>query len=216
VLARTPLTPNQATLGATAIGVFSFVSFLLGLNILGGVLAQLSSVADGVDGELARIKNMASPFGGFLDAVLDRYVDALIVLGMTFWAAAHETYPGIWIVGFLAMVGTLCISYTPARAPEAARTLFDRGVASVPSRDVWLFLVMVGSILGQVYILLLVLAALTNVIVLYRLLLAYVRLGKPEREGARPLLLHREVQGVQEGNPGALKLNEEKTKGNGR
>lgn len=145
-----------------AIGVSSFVAFLLGHNIIGGILAQLSSVADGVDGELARIKNMASPFGGFLDAVLDRYVDVLIVLGMTFWAAAHETYPGIWIAGFLALAGTLCISYTRARAPEATRNVFDGGLASVASRDVRLFLVMLGGIVGQVYVTLVVLAALTK------------------------------------------------------
>ena len=185
VLARTPLTPNQASLGAAAIGVSSLVSFLLGQNIIGGILAQLSSVADGVDGELARLKKMASPFGGFFDSVLDRYADALIVLGMTFWAASHETYPGIWVAGFLAVAGTLCVTYTRARAPGATRNIFDRGLASVASRDVRLFLVMLGSILGQVYITLLVLAALTNVIVLYRLLLAYVHLGRGD-SGARP------------------------------
>lgn len=177
-LARTPLTPNQASVGAMAIGLFSFVSFLLGYNIVGGVLAQISSIADGVDGELARLKRMASPFGGFFDSVLDRYTDAAIVLGMTFWAANHEAYPGIWIAGFLAMVGTLCISYTRARAPEIRRNVFDRGLASVASRDVRLFLVMLGGILGQLYITLLVLAALTNVTVLYRLLLTYLYLRR--------------------------------------
>jgi phosphatidylglycerophosphate synthase len=129
----------------------SFASFVLGWNIVGGVLAQISSIADGVDGELARLKKMASPFGGFMDAVLDRYADALIILGMTIWAAGHEAYRGIWIVGFLAMVGTLCISYTRAKAPDAHRNPFDRGIASAASRDVRLFLIMLGGILGQVY-----------------------------------------------------------------
>jgi phosphatidylglycerophosphate synthase len=185
LLARTPLTPNQASLGAAAVGVLSFVSFLLGQNIVGGILVQLSSIADGVDGELARIKGMASPFGGFLDSVLDRYVDALVVLGMTIWAAGHETYPGIWIAGFLALVGTLCTSYTRARVPEVHRNLFDRGLTSAASRDVRLFLVMLGGILGQAYIFLLVLAVLTNLTVLNRLAVGYLHLHGRKTEPPR-------------------------------
>jgi len=184
-LAKTPVTPNQAALGAAIIGIFSFVSFVLGQNIIGGVLAQVSSIADGVDGELARLKNMASPFGGFLDAVLDRYSDALIILGMTIWAAGHEAYRGAWIVGFLAMVGTLCISYTRAKAPDAHRNPFDRGIASAASRDVRLFLIMLGGILGQLYISLMILAVLTNLTVLIRLVSTYLhfRTTKPLQKG---------------------------------
>ena len=176
LLARTWLTPNHATLGAAAIAGFSFASFVLRWNIVGGILAQVSSIADGVDGELARLKKMASPFGGFLDAVLDRYSDALIILGMTIWASGHEAYRGIWIVGFLAMVGTLCISYTRAKAPDAQHNPFDRGIASAASRDVRLFLVMLGGILGQVYIFLMILAMLTNLTVLNRLIFTYLNL----------------------------------------
>ena len=184
LLAKTPVTPNQATLGAAIIGIFSFVSFVLGQNIIGGVLAQVSSIADGVDGELARLKNMASPFGGFLDAVLDRYVDALIVLGMTLWAAGHETYPGIWIVSFLTIVGTLCTSYTRASVPIADSRPFDRGLTSIASRDVRLFLVMLGGILGQLYIFLMILAVLTNLTILARLVSTYLhfRTTKPSRK----------------------------------
>jgi phosphatidylglycerophosphate synthase len=151
----------------------SFASFVVGWNIVGGVLAQVSSIADGVDGELARLKKVTSSFGGFLDAVLDRYADALIILGMTIWAAGHETYPGIWIVGFLALVGTLCISYTRATVRNDLRSSFDKGIASAASRDVRLFLIMVGGILGQSYISLMILAALTNLVVLHRLILTY-------------------------------------------
>lgn len=183
-LAKTWLTPNQATLGAAAIAGLSFASFALGWNIVGGVLAQVSSIADGVDGELARLKKMASPFGGFMDAVLDRYADALIVLGMTMWAAAHEAHRGVWIVGFLAVVGTLCVSYTRAKAPDAHRNPFDRGITSAASRDVRLLLMMLGGILGQVYIFLVILAVLTNLTVLNRLVFAYLNLRSNKAEAS--------------------------------
>lgn len=169
MLARTRLTPNQATWGAFAIAALSFASFVMGYNILGGILAQLSSIADGIDGSLARLKGMSSAFGSFLDSVLDRYADALIVLGMTWWAMSHEGYPLVWLVGFLAIVGTLSVSYTRASVDPEHRLIFDRGLPSIASRDIRLFLIMLGGISGQVYFCLLALAILTNLVVFYRL-----------------------------------------------
>lgn len=169
MLARTRLTPNQATWGAFGIAALSFASFFMGYNILGGILAQLSSIADGIDGSLARLKGMSSAFGSFLDSVLDRYADALIVLGMTLWALSHGGYPQVWLVGFLAIVGTLSVSYTRARIDPEHRLIFDRGLPSIASRDIRLFLIMLGGISGQVYFCLLAIAILTNLVVFYRL-----------------------------------------------
>ena len=186
MLAKTSLTPNQASWGALSLAILSFVSFILGQNILGGILAQLCSIADGVDGNLARLKNKASVFGGFLDAMLDRGADALIVLGMILWSLVHENYPGIWLVGFLAIVGTLSVSYTRARIDPRHRHLFDKGLTSVASRDVRLFLVMLGCIASQVYFCLLTLAILTNLVVLYRLIYShrYLRAKGRQSESA--------------------------------
>ncbi len=173
MLARTRLTPNQVSWGAFGIALLSFISFILGQNIIGGLLAQLSSVVDGIDGSLARLKGMSSAFGGFLDSVLDRYADILIVLGMVLWSLSHENYSGIWLVGFLAIVGTLSVSYTRARIDSEYRPIFDRGLPSLASRDIRLFLVMLGGITGQVYFCLLVIAILTNLVVFLRLIYSY-------------------------------------------
>ena len=183
LLARTRLTPNQATWGATGIAVLSFVSLVMGQNILGGILVQLSSIADGVDGSLARLKGMTSAFGGLLDSVLDRYADALIILGMIIWCLTHESYPGIWLVGFAAMVGTISVSYTRARIGPEHRHRFDKGLSSIASRDIRLFLIMVGCVAGQVYFCLAAIAALTNLTVVYRLAYGYKFL---RAEGRRP------------------------------
>ena len=173
ILARTSLTPNQATWGAFSIAALSFASFVVGYNILGGILAQLSSIADGIDGSLARLKGMVSVYGSFLDSVLDRYADALIVLGMTLWSLSHEGYSQVWLVGFLAIVGTLSVSYTRARIDPQHRLIFDRGLPSIASRDIRLFLIMLGGISGQVYFCLLTIAVLTNLVVFYRLVYSY-------------------------------------------
>jgi len=173
LLAKTRLTPNQTTWGAFGIALLSCISFIFGQNILGGLLAQLSSIVDGIDGSLARLKGMSSTFGGFLDSVLDRYADILIVLGLTLWSFWHEAYPGIWLAGFLAVAGTICISYTRARIDTEHRHLFDKGLKSLASRDIRLFLIMLGGITGQAYFCLIIIAVLTNLMVFYRLIYIY-------------------------------------------
>ncbi len=172
LLAKTKITPNQVSWAAFGIAVLSFVSFILNQHIVGGLLVQLSSIVDGVDGSLARLKGMTSAFGGFLDSMLDRYADILIVLGLTLWSVSHETYPGIWLAGFLAIAGTMGISYSRARIGSDHRQLFDGGLQSLASRDVRLFLIMLGAVIGQAYFGLIIIAALTNLVVFYRLILA--------------------------------------------
>ncbi len=172
LLAKTSVTPNQMSWAAFVVALLAFVIFILGQNIIAGLLVQLSSVVDGVDGSLARMKGMTSEFGGFLDSVLDRYADILIVLGLTLWSFYHEVYPWVWLVGFIAITGIICISYTRARIDSEHRHIFDVGFKSLASRDVRLFLIMLGAIIGQVYFLLIVIAVLTNLVVFYRL--AYV------------------------------------------
>jgi len=179
LLAKTKITPNQITWAAFGIALLSFVSFIFGQNIIGGLLVQLSSIVDGVDGSVARLKGMVSTFGGFLDSVLDRYADVLILLGLTLWSVSHEIYPerGIWVAGFLAIAGTICLSYTRARIDSDHQHLFDKGLKSIASRDIRLFLIMLGAIVGQAYFCLIVIAALTNLVVFYRLIYIYRYLG---------------------------------------
>ena len=75
-LSGTPTTPNQMTLFTLLLSVVAAAFVAAGWNIPGGILIQAVSVVDGVDGELARLKGMASRFGAVLDAVTDRYADA--------------------------------------------------------------------------------------------------------------------------------------------
>ena len=57
---------------------------------LGGLLAQLASVVDGCDGEVARLKFHESAYGGWFGAVLDRYADAFLLLGLTWYVFSRR------------------------------------------------------------------------------------------------------------------------------
>ena len=150
----------------------SFITFAYGHPIAGGLLAQASSIVDGIDGDLARLKGMTSTFGGFMDSILDRYADALIILGLTIWAAGDDSRLHVWLIGFWALAGTFVFTYTRARIEEAQRSVFDGGMRSAASRDVRLLVVMIGALAGQGLVTLTVLALLTNSVVLLRLVAA--------------------------------------------
>jgi phosphatidylglycerophosphate synthase len=174
-LARTPVTPNQVSVVAFLTALASGAIFALGIAPLAGLVAQVSSVVDGADGDLARAKGMSSRWGGIFDAVLDRYADVAILGGMTIWAVQHEDWPGAAVAGFLAVLGSLVISYSRARVEASTEVALSDGLLGLASRDVRLLLVFLGALVGQAYWTLVILAALTNVTVAWRLL--YLKLS---------------------------------------
>jgi len=79
------VTPNQMSILSAFIGMLSLPLYILNNPVLAGILVQVSSVLDGVDGELARARNMVSRRGRFLDACLDRYTDFIILAGASLY-----------------------------------------------------------------------------------------------------------------------------------
>jgi phosphatidylglycerophosphate synthase len=169
LLAATPITPNQISVLAALVAAGAAALLAAGRNIEAGVLIQASSVVDGVDGDLARAKAMATRFGGVFDAVLDRYADAAIVAGMAWYAHEHEGWRQPALVGLAAIVGFLLVSYSRARL----ETEGGRGVASdllgVAGRDVRLLALAVGAALGQCWWTLVAMAGLSYATVGWRL-----------------------------------------------
>ena len=172
LLSHTPVTPNQVSVASLGVALGAFLCFVYDYQIVAGLLAQASSIADGIDGDLARLKRMTSTFGGFMDSVLDRYADTLILLGFTIWAAGDSPQTHVWLVGFLALAGSFAVTYTRARLENVPREIFDRGITSLASRDVRLFVVMIGAVAGQGLATLIVLACMTNAVVLIRVIYA--------------------------------------------
>jgi phosphatidylglycerophosphate synthase len=116
VLAHTSITPNQFTIVTGLIGL-SVAWFLAKSGywnyLIGGALFHFTSVLDGVDGELARLKFKSSPFGQWLDTVVDNtsYLAALggIITGLFLnGAPQYVIWAGILSVIFaVAALGSL-------------------------------------------------------------------------------------------------------------
>jgi phosphatidylglycerophosphate synthase len=169
LLSHTPATPNQVSVFSLLVALGAFFSFVYWSPIAGGLLAQASSVVDGIDGDLARLKRMTSAFGGFMDSIVDRYTDTLVVLGLALWTAGEATPTTAWLAAVWALAGSFAVTYTRARIEGLPRNVFDSGITSLASRDVRLLVVMVGSLAQQGLVTLIILAVLTNGVVLVRL-----------------------------------------------
>lgn len=180
-LGRTRLSADAVTGLAFALMAGAACAFGLGHPALGGILAQVSSVVDGSDGELARLRFAARPAGAFLDTVLDRYADAILVAGLAVGAVALGTPTALvgW-TAFAALTGlplsALMKDRLRALGLVAGERRYDplrddpRWMRWLPAnRDGRCFLVFVLGLAGQPWLALLALAATTHALALSRL-----------------------------------------------
>lgn len=166
-LVKLPLTPNQISLFSFSLSVAAALLFSVGSYaalVVGAVLAQAGSVIDGCDGEVARLKFLGSDYGGWLDAVLDRYADALLLFGLTWHVTQGGPNAVAWLAGFAAIIGSFLLSYTADKYDSRMRSRIARGVPGGLrlGRDVRVFLVMIGALLNQVLLTLVIIALLMN------------------------------------------------------
>lgn len=187
-LARTKIRPNVLTLCGLATSLVAALFASAGAFVGAALLLLVAGIFDALDGAIARRTNQSSPFGAFLDSVMDRYADLTVLLGlMLHFAAAWgertggpgipwENPPLVFAAG--AVLGSALTPYARARA-ESLVAECKVGVAERPER---LVILVVGLLTDQVVPALAVLAVLANVTVLQRLF--YVR---RVLQGDRPL-----------------------------
>jgi phosphatidylglycerophosphate synthase len=103
--------------------------------IVAVVLLMFSGFCDTLDGILARTYKQASPFGGFLDSLLDRYADAFVLAGTIVSGASVLISPVFsLIVGLTALASSFMVSYSRARAEAVGIKMESIGIAERPER----------------------------------------------------------------------------------
>lgn len=81
----------------------------------GGAVILAAGVFDMIDGQLARLGNMSSTFGALWDSTLDRYSELVTLFGICLLFIKADWF-WMGIVTFLAMIGSVMVSYVRARA----------------------------------------------------------------------------------------------------
>jgi 1L-myo-inositol 1-phosphate cytidylyltransferase / CDP-L-myo-inositol myo-inositolphosphotransferase len=165
VLLRARVSPGAATVGSFLFALASAAVLALGVVwaaalVLGGILVQLASVLDGVDGEIARASLRESPLGGFLDSVLDRVADAAVLGALAVAAGLDET---TWPLLAAALFGSLMTPYVKAAYEAAHRRALPRPISPINAgRDVRLLVASLSAVALEPRWGLVALAILTN------------------------------------------------------
>ncbi len=127
LLIRIGVTPNTVTtiglLGnLAAAGIFAYAALTAwpgemhwGLVTLAGAVIILFSLFDMLDGQVARLGGMTSRFGALYDSVLDRYCELFTLGGIAYYMLCTGYAAGA-LITFLALVGSIMVSYVRARA----------------------------------------------------------------------------------------------------
>lgn len=126
-LVRAGLTPNQVTSIGLVLVAGASAAYLLHRNpLIFGLTLTVAFAFDALDGAVARQRSMQTKFGGYFDAMVDRYQE-LAVLGAIAWVT------DLWVLAFLAFSGAMITSYAKARTAieipirnEAWPDLFER------------------------------------------------------------------------------------------
>ncbi len=179
--------PNAITvLGALMAILAATVLLLWQCYPVYGVLVFVTGLLDGVDGEVARRAGRASASGGFLDSVLDRLGDIVLLLPFLFLPNPLPCLGPAWMWVFAAITGCVLASYMRSRAIGAGVSDTDLGLGGRSER---LSILFVASLLVLLdyripYLGLVLFTLLAHATVLYRLV-AYERQLRLPR-GAKP------------------------------
>ncbi len=174
-LAGMGIHPNIVTLVGFLLQAGVGALFALGRGRWGGLLLLVVAPLDALDGAVARAGGKDTPFGAFLDSTVDRFSDAVLILGLT----VHRYQEGLLLeVGLLlvALVAALMVSYTRARA-EALGLSCKVGLVTRMER---ILLIAVLSALRLFTVLVWALAILSAVTVVQRV--AHVYRASSSRE----------------------------------
>ena len=114
-LRKVGVTPDVLTVAGLLLAVAAGISVGAGALRLGLLLVILAALPDLLDGAVAKAGNTASQRGAFFDSVIDRVTDALLLGGVAWYLASHDS-PHMSVLPFAVMAVSATISYERAKA----------------------------------------------------------------------------------------------------
>src|SRR5258707_5247105 len=164
-LALSRIHPNVLTF--LGLMVNSWAAFLLaaGRFQAAALVVIGAGLFDMADGRVARETNRVTRFGGFFDSVLDRYSDLALLMGLLVYYASINRF-GYIVLTAIVMTGSVMVSYTRAGA-ENPIPKCKVGFLERPERVV---LLIIGALFDRMAPVLWVLAILTNLTVIHRMI----------------------------------------------
>jgi len=152
------ITPNQVSISTIFLAIGAALAYIYGNFIAGGILVQAINIVDGVDGEIARIKHIGSPYGEIIDSLSDRVVEIVLCLAIGYgvWSV-RESVLG-WLFSLIGIIGFLGGNYlTELAGARAGREVLKKSWNNLKRlmklrlnhRSHQLFIIFVLSLLGR-------------------------------------------------------------------
>jgi len=184
IFSRFPLSPNQWTLLGLLLTLVTFYFLIKEEFLIASVIFAFTAFIDIIDGAVAKVSKKVSILGTYLDTVIDRYVEFIVIFGLFF-----IDYPSfilsdkMWLL--IILFGSLMTSYSISAAHEegAEERKLRGGILERAERMIFLFLIIILSTFSKTYALYLIviMAILANITALQRIWIA-TSIFKKERK----------------------------------
>jgi CDP-diacylglycerol---glycerol-3-phosphate 3-phosphatidyltransferase len=168
--------PNVLTFLGLVINIVAAFLFAKGSFRWAGVVVIGAGLFDMVDGRVARATDRVTRFGGFFDSVLDRYSDLALFMGLLVYYASINRFFYI-VLTAIVMTGSVMVSYVRARA-ECTIPKCKVGFLERPERVV---LIIIGALFNRMAPVLWVIAVLSNLTVIHRMIFTWRETGLREQ-----------------------------------
>jgi len=169
------LTPNQWTILTLLPTIIAFYFLLKQDFLIAALFFIISSFFDLVDGSIARVMGMVTKKGAYLDTIVDRYAEWMIITGLLFCDLPDFILPiQFWL--FVYLFGSVMTSYSKAAAKE--KELVEKeirgGLLERAERLIILFIGILFAYFNKIYLtyIIVLLAILSNITAIQRILIA--------------------------------------------
>ncbi|ELT44927.1 phosphatidylinositol phosphate synthase [Arthrobacter nitrophenolicus] len=122
-LLRMGVSPDAVTvIGTAGVVVGALVFFPLGQLFWGTLFITAFIFSDVLDGIMARMQDVKSRWGNFLDSTLDRIADGALFAGLAIWFFTGGADTPIAVAAMLCLVLGMVVSYARAKAESLGFT----------------------------------------------------------------------------------------------
>jgi len=187
-LALSKIHPNVLTFLGLLINGVAAALLAAGQFFAAGLVIIGAGLFDMVDGRLARETNQVTRFGAFFDSVIDRYSDLVLLMGLLVYYASVNRFFYV-VLTAVVMTGSVMVSYTRARA-ECIIPKCKAGFMERPER---LVLLILGALFNRMAPVLWVIAVLSNITVIHRIIFTHQEIRRLEEAQTRPAPLRDSV-----------------------
>lgn len=131
LFAPIPIRPNTWTLLSLLPAFGGFIALSQGMIVVGLLLFSMAGFLDIVDGAVARARNESTPFGAYLDGMIDRFVEAMLLFGLMIFGYPDWLVPGWFWLAMLLFFGSAMTSFARAYADHRGMFADEAELASM-------------------------------------------------------------------------------------